>query len=207
MSRTIARLLLVAAINVPSVLRAADPQNEHASFVSNYDLTQEEREQSAGVHDEDGALYKVLGIPTSRKQHLLGRPTTFILYPGIRVPFRNYLLNRNLGPVTKGIELPGTITQVAGLWDQGACTISRDGEASPAILFFNKQLTLARQAGSEVRLIGHKEAPWRLLFDPQVITGRLVSCSDDGTIRLWDIEFGGHGGDRARPISRLCSRR
>ena len=152
-------------------------------------LTEEELAAVKPEKDDFGASLKIRVGKTSRKENLLGRPSMYSEHG--YAPFKDKLLNgsaRSSGFSRNGlIQLSACAEQVVDApFDQFACTLAPDekGNRSPDILYLDRWMT--DRVAKEYRLVGHTEAPWLLLFSSS--GGRLISCSDDGSMRLWDVD-------------------
>jgi hypothetical protein len=133
------------------------------------------------VPDDSGALCKIPVASDSRKDRLLARSN---IYAGGLIAFKNYLARARLeGKPSEAIWFPAKPAEVVG--ESNVACILEDASQSPEdILFLSRLLVDGHRGAKEVRLTGHSERPWHLVYSR---SGRLVSVSDDGTIRLWDV--------------------
>jgi Leucine-rich repeat (LRR) protein len=170
-------------------------------------LTERERVDAAPAHDESGARWMIRLAPTSRKKSLLGRPSSFE-QNGYWTPFKDYILRRN--PATgdvipfRPIRLPSAAAQVLGGASGTVCALTAaDAQSAGDILFLDDRFEMGiPSVGGQIRLTGHSETPWRLLLSPPNRFGQtLVSCSDDGSIRLWNLDDNRLAMQRAVPSS------
>jgi WD40 repeat protein len=158
------------------------------------------------------AGWKIRVNQTSRKAHPIGRRTTFTVRGGFTL-VDNLIVPRGAKggvPANQVIELPAPATQIVGTANRFACVLkSRDNQpAITDILYFdrttawgmlpqreleswNTKITVPITGGpwsgtAVLSLKGHDVAPSHLLLSP---TGsRLLSVSNDLSIRLWDLE-------------------
>jgi WD40 repeat protein len=177
-------------------------------------LTDEERNELKPQKDEFGALEKFLVGTTSRKENLLGRPSVYSEHG--YAPFKEYLINgtgRITGRIGHGafrdaIRVSAKAEQVVDApFEQYACTFAPDDHRNQSSDILYLDCWITNRGAEEHLLHGHKEAPWLLLFSPA--GNRLVSCSDDGSMRLWDVaKLGRPGPNFAQEINNFpCYRR
>ena len=141
-----------------------------------------------------GARWRTQLKTYPNKGTLLGRQTAFAITTGsIIIPSQNRLIDHGLadGNFFKHVErLPGEVAQVVGADTGGmfACLVNSN-KVAPSTILFTRGATHMK---IDFVVSGHDEPPWRLKFSP--FSERLISCSDDGTIRLWDaFLLGRHG--------------
>jgi hypothetical protein len=167
----------------------AGDRSDHAQYRRMTDLSDDERKQITALGDEFGAVYKIQVAPTKRKGSLLGRPAIFVANGGLMAASGSCLAVRSptRQPGASGtIVAPAPIAQLVGNQLDVFCTLAPNakGSADPDVLHFESALMRGLPAATERRLSGHSVTPW-LLVAPRA-GRRLASCSDDGTIRLWD---------------------
>lgn len=137
----------------------------------------------------DGARWKIK-IGATDFGGILGRPSRILINGNfIFTPFGNCLLQRL---VETGRPLPNYCArlpvppeQVVKSWGpEIACTLDDHNDQAD-----NKVLLFSSVGGpyEMSRLVGQKQTAWRVLAQPY--GPRLVICSDDGWIRLWDTPF------------------
>jgi len=188
----------------------------------------EEHDPTKPLPDESGAKWKLRVAPTSRKSNLLGRSSMFsVQVQRLLIPIDKSLTMRSweTGKANSrnSIALDGRLLELST--DRSATSvvlIKRGENPSPSdsdIIYLDgnvvwkfaaindpkwprKNIPLLESSAwhgtAEVRLIGHSQPPWRLVLSPN--GNRLASCSDDGTIRLWDLEATAHGANRRAAV-------
>jgi len=176
-------------IDVYPVLRAVpQPERDDRRPFPRIRLPQDVVAPAMPARDDSGARWKIRLPPTNRKQSLLGRPSTFTQD---QWPLDHYLVRRDLvsGIFFEGfetIELPAAPAQVVDNRRGCVCVLLSNVQTeSPGdILCFNR---FPPRSSSGLVIRGHSEPPWRVIFSPGPFSDRLVSCSDDGSIRLWAV--------------------
>jgi hypothetical protein len=153
-------------------------------------LSEEETKRAAPIADEFGARFNVRVRATSRKRDGLLSDSGPVEY-GWLTPLGNYLLERSLGDgrTQNAIRLPQPTALAVFRNSMAACTLEPDGERSAGgdILFLGEDLVMGSPHAREVVLRGHTQAPWSITLSPSPTHRKLVSCSDDGTARLWEL--------------------
>jgi WD40 repeat protein len=156
-------------------------------FATRRFVSRELMKEAAASPDPDGAKWKIQLQPSSRKETLIGRPSQIPVDPNL-FPWRNYLITRgsrgDAGPFD-WLQLKAPALQLVGSHQLVACTLTtEDPETKGDVLFFSR-MGISR---TPVTLHGHKETPWRIILPPSPFPRQLVSCSDDGTMRLWNLD-------------------
>src|SRR5262249_37493828 len=105
-------------------------------------------------------------------------------------PFENFILDRNLRngkPPGHWISLARPPALVVRRGSALACTLDDVGRPDCAadIVLLHQGFLMGDRDSKERVLKGHTEPPWLILFSPN--GNKLVSCSDDGTARLWEL--------------------
>jgi WD40 repeat protein len=149
-------------------------------------LTKEELDRTKRERDDSGAKYRV-HEELADDSNLLGR-TIFISNADLSefLSFRGHILG------LRGVGLAMPIEHaIKGPFEKLVCIAGRDanGNQSPDLLYYDFFLPPIPGVPKQYRLQGHLEPPWYLRFSQG--GDRLVSCSDDGSIRLWDLDSQG----------------
>lgn len=151
-------------------------------------LTDKEKVEIKPTKDDTDGRYKFRVTPTANQQQLLGRQW-FMPKRDLAI----FLQGKASSAGFHDFGLSAPAANVAqGAFNRLACTFAPDdqGNASADILSLDFFLP-PQDMPIEARLHGHTKPPWFLLFNPS--GSRLVSCSDDGSIRLWDLNRAGIG--------------
>jgi WD40 repeat protein len=168
--------------------RMAELHSRNDDFGTTRFMPRELVKEAAASPDPDGAKWKIQLQPASRKESLLGRPSRFPTDPSF-FPWRDYLVDRSSprGDV-RGFEwmkLSAPALQLVGNRGTVAYTLAtEDPDTKGDILFVG----LGPRLRKPVVLHGHTQAPWRIILPPTPFPRQLVSCSDDGTMRLWNLD-------------------
>jgi WD40 repeat protein len=154
------------------------------------ELTEEQIARAKPVRDETDARWTARIAHYDGKNRPAGRPATFAVTSDyVIIPFDDAVLVRNLSNGLFGLEalaFGGTIDQVVRTSDGllMAYLLSTEPNDPSADI-----LVCAGVSGRDIkRLRGHRIQPWRILFSPD--GSRLISCSDDQSMRLWDVKKG-----------------
>jgi WD40 repeat protein len=109
----------------------------------------------------------------------------------VLVPYKQFVVEPGdvgIMESSRVLELPAGPAQViVGSRGGFACVLDPSGsEPKHDILYFGRPLFFMVDGPDAIVLHGHTDAPWRFLISPNNL--RAVSCADDGSIRLWDLD-------------------